>query len=58
MTSPTAQWMKVADISEIPGGDAKAVKMGEGRSIALFNVDGEIYATDNQCPHMGYPQQS
>lgn len=29
--------------------------MGEGRSIALFNVDGKIYATDNQCPHMGYP---
>jgi nitrite reductase/ring-hydroxylating ferredoxin subunit len=23
--------------------------------IALFNVDGRIYATDNQCPHMGYP---
>ena len=29
--------------------------VGEGRSVALFNVDGRIYATDNQCPHMGYP---
>ena len=29
--------------------------MGEGRSIALFNHNGRIYATDNQCPHMGYP---
>ena len=21
----------------------------------LFNLDGQFYATDNQCPHMGYP---
>ena len=31
------------------------MRIGEGRSIALFNVDGKLYATDNQCPHMGYP---
>ncbi len=55
MATQEAKWIKVADLSEIPQGEAKAVKMGEGRSIALFNVDGAIYATDNQCPHMGYP---
>ena len=31
------------------------MQIGEGRSIALFNIDDKIYATDNQCPHMGYP---
>ncbi|MBI1787783.1 MAG: Rieske (2Fe-2S) protein [Acidobacteria bacterium] len=36
-------------------GEAKAIRLREGRSIALFNVEGQIYATDNQCPHMGYP---
>lgn len=48
-------WVKVAELSDVPEGHPKAIKMGEGRSIALFNVEGKIYATDNQCPHMGYP---
>ena len=49
-------WIQAATLSEIDPGSAKAVQAGgEGRSIALFNVDGRIFATDNQCPHMGYP---
>jgi nitrite reductase/ring-hydroxylating ferredoxin subunit len=44
----------VADLKDVPEGSAKAVKV-DGRSIALFQHQGEIYATDNQCPHMGYP---
>lgn len=24
-----------------------------GRKLALFHVDGELYATDNACPHAG-----
>ena len=49
-------WTHAATLSEIDPGSAKAVQAGgEGRSIALFNVDGRIFATDNQCPHMGYP---
>ena len=55
MGHQTQNWVKVAELSEVPEGQPKAVQMGEGRSIALFNVDGRIYATDNQCPHMGYP---
>ncbi|MCY3763131.1 MAG: Rieske (2Fe-2S) protein, partial [Gemmatimonadetes bacterium] len=51
----TDGWNKVATLEELEPGDAKAVRVGEGRSIALFNVDGRIFATDNQCPHMGYP---
>ena len=49
-------WTKVADLGDIEPGSAVAVEVGEeGRSVALFNVDGRIFATDNQCPHMGYP---
>ncbi len=55
MENRAPDWVKVAELSEVPEGQPKAIKMGEGRSIALFNVDGKIYATDNQCPHMGYP---
>jgi nitrite reductase/ring-hydroxylating ferredoxin subunit len=55
MAKPASQWIHVAAFSDVPTGEAKAIRLEEGRSIALFNVDGRIYATDNQCPHMGYP---
>ena len=55
MATQETNWTKLADLYEVPVGEAKAVRIGEGRSIALFNVDNKIYATDNQCPHMGYP---
>ena len=48
-------WTRVAALKEIEPGGAKAVRVGQGRSLALLNVEGRIYATDNQCPHMGYP---
>ena len=49
------EWRKVGDVGDIPEGGAKSVTLDEGRTIALFNDAGEIHATDNQCPHMGYP---
>ena len=55
MEHQTQNWVKVAELREVSEGKPKAIQMGEGRSIALFNVGGKIYATDNQCPHMGYP---
>ena len=55
MGHQTQNWVKVAELHEVSEGKPKAIQMGEGRSIALFNVGGKIYATDNQCPHMGYP---
>ncbi|MBI4552539.1 MAG: Rieske (2Fe-2S) protein [Candidatus Latescibacteria bacterium] len=55
MSSPAPQWRCVASLSDVPAGEAKAIRIGEGRSIALFNIDGRVYATENQCPHMGYP---
>ena len=55
MSKPESHWKHVAALSDVPMGESKAVRLEEGRSVALFNVDGRIYATDNQCPHMGYP---
>ena len=55
MATNEPEWRKVGDIGEIPEGGAKSVALDEGRTIALFNDAGKIYATDNQCPHMGYP---
>ena len=47
-------FVKVAATADVVDGKPKAVKVG-GRSIALFLHDGNVFATDNQCPHMGYP---
>jgi nitrite reductase/ring-hydroxylating ferredoxin subunit len=55
MVKSASQWIHLAALGDVPAGEAKAVKVGDVRSIALFNVDGRIHATDNQCPHMGYP---
>ncbi len=44
----------VANIQEIPPGQAKKVKVG-GKDVALFNVNGTFYAIDDTCPHRGGP---
>ncbi len=48
------KFFPVATLDEVPAGAAKTVVLGE-REIALFNVDGTIYAIDNICPHQGGP---
>ena len=54
MSNEQTSFVKVAELKDVPEGTPKAVKV-EGRSIALFQHQGSVYATDNQCPHMGYP---
>ena len=31
------------------------VVTGGGHAIAVFHHEGEVYAVDNRCPHMGFP---
>jgi nitrite reductase (NADH) large subunit len=47
------QWVKVADVSEVPAEGGIAIKYGPAQ-IALYNFAsrGEWYACQNQCPHM------
>ncbi|HEY7329097.1 MAG TPA: non-heme iron oxygenase ferredoxin subunit [Gemmataceae bacterium] len=45
-------FVKVSTVSEIPPGKAKQAKVG-GKTLALFNVDGNFYAIDDTCPHRG-----
>ena len=49
-----ANFVKVAQTSEIPAGQGKCVEV-EGKRIAIFNVDGTFYALDDVCPHQGGP---
>ena len=44
----------VGPIADLPPGTRKIVKLG-GREIGVFNIDGELYALRNICPHRGAP---
>lgn len=49
-----ARAIKVADVGDIPPGECHTVEL-EGLAVALFNVDGTIYAINNKCSHVGGP---
>lgn len=46
------KWVKIAGISDVLLGAGRAFEV-EGCSIAVFNVDGKLYAIDDSCPHQG-----
>jgi len=49
-----AQFLKVASLADIPQG-ATLKADAAGIPVALYNVDGKVYATSNTCPHRGGP---
>jgi nitrite reductase/ring-hydroxylating ferredoxin subunit len=44
----------VANVKEISPGQRKIMTIA-GRSIGIFNIDGEFFALRNRCPHAGAP---
>lgn len=47
-------WHSVAKLAEVPPGSSREV-IADGRIVALYNVDGQFYALDGICPHLGGP---
>ena len=47
-------FVKVATVDEIRPGEGKLVIVHD-KPMALFNVDGQFYAVNYVCPHMGGP---
>jgi naphthalene 1,2-dioxygenase system ferredoxin subunit len=45
-----SEWQRVAALSELEPDYPKGVKAA-GRDIALYLVEGNVYATDNICSH-------
>ncbi len=46
--------VKVARAADIEPGQGRVVEAG-GRTLALFNIEGRLYAIDNTCLHRGGP---
>lgn len=47
-----ADFIEVAQLADIPLGTSKLVRVAN-KDVALFNVDGTLYAMDDSCAHAG-----
>lgn len=45
-----APWIDAASEADLPDDDVIGIQV-EDRSIALYKVDGDVFATDNICTH-------
>ena len=50
MSTDDQGWMKAADRGDLAEGEVLGVIVA-GHEIALYDLDGEIHATDNICTH-------
>jgi len=53
-TTTDSEWLPVADLGDLPAGSTKVVYY-RGEQVALFNVDGKLYAIGNRCSHANCP---
>ena len=44
----------VGPLTDLQRVGVKVIPAGD-RSVAVFYSDGDVYAVDNRCPHMGFP---
>jgi nitrite reductase (NADH) small subunit len=49
-----SRWIRAADLADCPPGAALECVIDD-RVVALFNVEGTIFALDGVCPHQGGP---
>ena len=54
MAERISEFIKCAEVADIPEEGVIALNVA-GHSIALAKSNGNIFAVDNRCPHMGYP---
>ncbi len=48
----TTEFQTVCRIDEVPEGQGHMFSVGDV-VLAIFNLDGKLYALDNRCPHAG-----
>jgi naphthalene 1,2-dioxygenase system ferredoxin subunit len=50
MSTNDEGWVDASALDDVPDDDVAGVAV-QGRDIALYKVEGEVYATDNTCTH-------
>jgi nitrite reductase/ring-hydroxylating ferredoxin subunit len=51
----TRQSFVVGRIEDLRPGECVSYELPDGNELAVYNVGGEFYATENSCPHRGAP---
>ncbi|HQE83156.1 MAG TPA: Rieske 2Fe-2S domain-containing protein [Candidatus Hydrogenedentes bacterium] len=46
-------WIRVCSLAELPPGAQKSFDCGVGEPVALFHIEGRVYALSDVCPHQG-----
>ncbi len=49
-----AQWVRVATLAALQA-ERRLTVLARQHVVALFWHNGQVYAVDNRCPHMGFP---
>ena len=52
--TPASGWQAACQTDELLPGERKLVTL-DGVEIALFNIDGAVFAINNRCPHRKGP---
>ena len=54
MNAPATRWVDVGAFADLKFGPGAPVRI-DGHWVALFQLDGELLAIDNNCPHASAP---
>jgi nitrite reductase/ring-hydroxylating ferredoxin subunit len=49
-----SEYVRAADLADLRE-EGRMVVSPDDHAVALFHHEGEVYAVDNRCPHMGFP---
>jgi 3-phenylpropionate/trans-cinnamate dioxygenase ferredoxin component len=52
-STETERVFSVCAVDALPPGAVRRFALPNGDELAIYNIDGEYYATDNSCPHLG-----
>lgn len=55
LPSVSVEFIRVCSLREIPRRRGKEVIFDEETQVAIFNIDDELYAVSNICPHQHAP---
>ncbi|MCA1219944.1 Rieske 2Fe-2S domain-containing protein [Streptomyces sp. 8L] len=54
MSAATGQWQEAMRVDDLWEGDMAGVEVA-GKKVLLVNVDGDVRAYQNRCPHQAWP---
>lgn len=53
-----ADFVKVAELDQVPVGTSLGVELPDGFKICIANSDGEVYAIADRCTHADFPMHN